>query len=159
MSVAAAASSHSPRNKRENVCDQQQQASTAHGTNVRMSVDSEVERVSGRSPQTQQSLRRDLQAHFKWLRRDLQALPRGCSPPRRSRPPPLPGFLRGVFRHTPPAGMDLLPGVGIVNRILPIRPSLAPVVPTGQSTIFAPTRVPCVHSVVVVNQHPRLDSA
>ena len=34
---------HSPRNKRENVCDQQQQASTAHGTNVRMSVDSEVE--------------------------------------------------------------------------------------------------------------------
>ena len=48
--VAAAASSHSPRNKSENVCDQQQQASTAHGTNVRMSVDSEVEHVSGRSP-------------------------------------------------------------------------------------------------------------
>ena len=59
MSVAAAANSHSPRNKRENVCDQQQQASTAHGTNVRMSVDSEVERVSGRSPQTQLGESRD----------------------------------------------------------------------------------------------------
>ena len=59
MSKAAAASSHSPRNKRENVCDQQQQASTAHGTNMRMSVDSEVERISGRSPQTQLGESRD----------------------------------------------------------------------------------------------------